>query len=168
MMALEIHGRTLKKQLTGFAVSTLLFLQGCATVSAGTGQTVTVVTQKGIEGASCKLTDQVGSVWHVSATPGTVTVNKGDGPMSVVCSKPGYRDGSVLVDEDVAGATYGNILVGGVIGVAVDAASGAAQRYPDVIEVWMEPAHWESLEARIEWLMQKRASLQKKPPEATD
>jgi len=142
---------------------TLLWLQGCATVTTGTGQTITVITEKDIEGASCELADQAGRVWHVTSTPGEVTVNKGDGPMTVVCHKQGYRDGSVLVDEDVTGAAYGNILLGGAIGVAVDAASGAAQHYPDVIIVWIEPAHWASLEARIEWLREKRDSMRATP-----
>lgn len=138
-------------------VSLALALPGCATVATGTGQTVTVITQKDVTGARCKLTDQAGGVWYISSTPGSVTVAKGDGPMTVVCSKPGYRDGSVLVDEDVVGATYGNILIGGVIGVAVDAASGAAQAYPPRIDVWLEPAKWDSMEDRIEWLKEKRA-----------
>lgn len=141
----------------------LPWLQGCATVTTGTGQTITIITERDVEGASCELVDQAFGVWHLDSTPGEVTVNKGDGPMTIVCRKPGYRDGSVLVDEDVTGATYGNILVGGGIGAAVDAASGAAQHYPDRVIIWMEPVHWESLEARIEWLKAKRASTQTTP-----
>jgi hypothetical protein len=135
-------------------------MTGCATVTTGTGQTVNVITERDVTGANCDLVDQAGGKWHVSSTPGEVEVNKGDGPMTVVCHKEGYLDGSVMVDEDVTGATYGNILLGGAIGIAVDAASGAAQHYPDVITVWMEPEHWDSLEERIAWLKEKRASRQ--------
>jgi len=145
-----------------FALATsFLLLTGCATITTGTTQIVTVVTEKDVTGASCELLDQAGGTWRVSSTPGEVKVNKGDGPMTVVCHKEGYVDGSILVDEDVTGAAYGNIILGGVIGVAIDAASGAAQRYPDVLNVWMEPEHWGSLEERIAWLKLKRKSYQR-------
>ncbi len=138
----------------------MLLLQSCATVTTGTGQTITVVTERDVQGANCVLTDQENGEWKLTTTPGDVTVTKGGGPMTVVCRKEGYRDGSVLVDEDVVGATYGNILIGGVIGIAIDAASGASQNYPEVITIWMKPVRWESLEERIEWLRQKRVYMQ--------
>jgi len=142
------------------ATAGLLLVSGCATVTTGTGQTIKVVTEKDVNGARCELIDQKGGTWLVESTPGEVKVNKGDGPMTVACSREGYLDSSSLVDESVTGATYGNILLGGAIGVAVDAASGAAQHYPDVITVWMEPEQWESLEERIAWLKEKRATRQ--------
>jgi len=134
-----------------FAMTVLVHLSGCATLVKGTDQQLTLNTEKGLEGATCELTDTKGGKWHVNDTPTTVTVQKGDGPMTVICRKEGHKTTTVVVDETVAGATFGNIILGGGIGILIDAASGAAQRYPDQITVWMEPLEWESEEERVAW-----------------
>jgi len=77
--------------------------------------------------------------------PGSASVRKGDGPMSIVCKKDGYKPAVMSVDETITGATFGNIILGGGIGVLVDAASGTAQEYPDTVTVWMEPKQWGSV-----------------------
>lgn len=74
-----------------------------------------------------------------------------------MCKKEGYKPAVVSVDETIAGATFGNILLGGGIGVLVDAASGAAQQYPDNIVVWMEPNEWSSIEDKLAWEKEKLA-----------
>ena len=79
------------------------------------------------------------------AAPGTIPVRKGDGPMTVICKKEGYLDVTISVEEVIADATFGNILIGGGIGIRIDAVLGAAQRYPDQIIVWMEPEEWKSV-----------------------
>lgn len=132
-------------------------LAGCATIMSGTDQSVMVRTEKSVYGASCELTDSKGRKWYVPETPGTVTILKGDAPLSVVCRKEGYRAATLQIDETVAGATFGNILLGGLIGVAVDAASGAAQKYPGEIVVWMQPEKWDSEDDRERWLREKAA-----------
>jgi len=124
---------------------------GCATITSGTSQSVMVVTEKDVVDASCELTDKKGGKWYVPETPAAVTVRKGDGPMSVVCRKDGYKVSTLSVDETLAGATFGNIILGGGIGILVDAASGAAQQYPDNIIVWMEPDKWTSIEDKLAW-----------------
>jgi len=58
--------------------------------------------------------------------------------LNVSCSKPGYSDGSTQVTGRVEGTTAGNILLGGVIGLGVDAASGALYKYPDTVTVTLE------------------------------
>ncbi len=133
------------------AMTLLVLFSGCATLVKGTDQQLTLTTEKDLEGATCELTDTKGGKWHVDNTPTTMTVQKGDGPMTVICRKEGYKTTTVVVDETVAGATLGNVILGGGIGILVDAASGAAQRYPDQITVWMEPLEWESEEERVAW-----------------
>jgi len=128
---------------------------GCATVTTGTEQNITVITEKNVNGAECELTDAKSRKWYVPSTPGNANVHRGDGPMSVICAKAGYRNGLLMVDEIIAGATLGNILIGGGVGILVDAMSGSAQRYPDQITVWMEPESWDSESARLEWLQEK-------------
>jgi len=125
-------------------------LCGCATVVSGTQQSVFVETPF-VEGAECTLRDSKSGSWYLPGTPGSATVTKGDGPLNIVCKKKGYTTGTVSVDDEFAGATLGNIILGGGIGVFVDAASGAAQKYPDKIIVWMKPQTWKSAAQRKEW-----------------
>ena len=132
-----------------------LLLGACASITSGTQQAVFVETPM-VNGAVCKLTDSKKGSWYLPASPGSVSVLKGDGPMNVVCDKDGYTTGITSVDEEVAGATFGNIILGGGIGIFVDAATGAAQKYPDKVVVWMRPVVWKSPDDEIAWNEQKR------------
>ena len=107
-------------------------LASCSTIVTRTSQPVNVSTNLSTE-ASCTLTDSKGSIYKVT-TPGSVIVKKGDGPLQVSCS---YKDkaGSKVVSETIEPWFFGNLLIGGIIGVAVDAVSGAYQKYPDDIMV---------------------------------
>lgn len=145
---------------------------GCATITTGTTQSITVITEKDVAGAKCELTDSKGGQWYVNSTPGTVSVHKGDGPMTVICRKDGFKPATLLVEESVAGATLGNIIIGGGIGIFIDAMSGSAQRYPDKIIVWVEPDHWDSDAARDKWLTAKKeyeekVAMENKPMESS-
>ena len=120
------------------ALAAILMLSACASVTKGTEQVVQVETP-GVAGASCKLKDTKFREWTVESTPGSALVQKGDGPMDVVCKKTGYHPGTLIVPESFEAMTIGNVLIGGVVGIAIDAASGAAQKYPDLIKVQMNP-----------------------------
>src|SRR5712691_843656 len=62
------------------------------------------------------------------------TVVRGEGDLSVVCNK-GDLVGSALIKEEVAGMVWGNILLGGLIGLAVDAGTGKMWKYSPVANV---------------------------------
>ncbi len=130
-------------------------LSACSTIMTGTSQGFTVITPEA-EGANCDLLDSKGNKYYVRDTPNSATVTKGDGPMVVTCKKAGFKTETVTVEEGFAGATIGNILLGGGIGIIVDAASGAAQKYPSSVTVWMEPNSFKSSAARTQW-QEKRA-----------
>jgi len=134
--------------------SLLISLSACSTIVSGTQQSMFIETPK-VMGAECKLNDSKGGGWYLNNTPGSVTVTKGNGPMNIVCSKKGYETTSVSVEETVAGATFGNIILGGGIGIFVDAASGAAQIYPDKVVVWMKPTSWKSSKEEQDWQKEK-------------
>jgi hypothetical protein len=53
----------------------------------------------------------------------------------VTCGKEGYVSSTIVVQAGFTGTTFANILLGGVVGVVVDAASGANSRYPADIRV---------------------------------
>lgn len=105
----------------------LLALTGCASITAGTTQSVAVDTQPQRQ-ADCRLTNEKGS-WLVRS-PGSTTVTKAYGPLSVICTTPDGWGGSTAVQSTTAGATFGNVVAGGIIGAAVDMSSGAAYVYP--------------------------------------
>jgi hypothetical protein len=135
----------------------VVLLSGCATITTGTDQSVTVITEKDIQGAKCKLADSKGRIVYIPETPGTASIHKGDGPMNVTCEKEGFKTVTVKIEESFQGATLGNIILGGGIGIIVDVASGSAQKYPDLVIVWMEPEEWSSEEERLDWLEAKRS-----------
>lgn len=112
-------------------------LSGCATIIKGTTQSLSVATPP-TTGAECKLTSSEGT-WYVT-TPGSVTVHKTKNNLDVSCTKDGFADASTSVPPHFNGATLGNVIAGGLIGVGVDAASGANYTYPDEIDVPMKPS----------------------------
>ena len=125
-------------------------LAGCATLTTGTTQSLTVLTPE-MQGADCELTDSKGMKWYVKDTPDTVVVSRGDGPLLVACEKEGFHPAMASIEEEFQGATLGNVLLGGGIGVIVDATSGAAQRYPDQITMWLEPKSFGTEAERERW-----------------
>jgi hypothetical protein len=60
--------------------------------------------------------------------------------MQVRCVKPGWQDASAVIPSNFEGWTLGNLLLGGVIGVGIDASTGAMNEYPNAFQVPMTPA----------------------------
>ena len=111
----------------------LAMLSACATLVNGSSQNVTVSTNP--PGASCTL-DRIGArIGAIPATPGSVRLDKSKNDLSVTCAKDGYQTATVSRAPSFGGATFGNLIAGGVIGVVVDAASGANYSYPDDIRM---------------------------------
>lgn len=146
----------MKKSNLLLSLSLAACLGACSTITTGTTQPLTVETPYA-EGAACSLTDSKGATWRVQETPQTVEVTKGDGPMTIACEKSGFKDGKTVMQEGFAGATLGNVILGGGIGIIVDAASGAAQEYPDKVSVWLEPKSFASTSEREKWFDAKAA-----------
>jgi hypothetical protein len=117
-------------------VAVLVFaavLPACATVVEGTSDTVTVSTTPA--GATCTIDRNGERVGAVPITPGSVRIDKSRHDLTVTCTKEGYQTASVTTSPTFTGTTFGNILVGGLVGVAVDIASGANNRYPSEVRL---------------------------------
>jgi len=112
-----------------------LVLPACATLVNGSKQTVTITTDP--PGATCRLTRGNETLGAIAATPGSVQVSKSKNDINVVCEKNGYQNVAVSRSPSFGGATFGNILAGGVVGVVVDAASGANYSYPAEVHLGM-------------------------------
>jgi hypothetical protein len=121
-------------------------LGGCATVVSGTTQTVGVNTDP--EGADCQFTRKGILVARVNPTPGTMQVSKDYESVSVLCQKEGFDDTTGVIGSEFQAMTLGNILLGGVIGVVVDAASGAMMKYPEAVSFTLIPKMFDSEAAR--------------------
>lgn len=89
-----------------------------------------------VKGAECKLTNDSGA-WFIPSTPGTVTIDRCYGDLTVQCNKGDYT-GSTSVQSKTKAMAFGNIVAGGIIGGAVDAGTGAAYDYPTSIMVPMQ------------------------------
>jgi hypothetical protein len=116
--------------------ATAIFLVACATITKGTTQTVAVDTP-GVPGATCTITTQSGP--QVVTTPGTVSLKKGSDPLPIACAKECYVNGQSIIPSNAEAMAAGNVVFGGLIGLGVDAASGAMYKYPDMFTVAMSP-----------------------------
>ena len=109
----------------------LVLLNGCASITESKNQSMSVSTGD-ITGAICTLSNSKGS-YYVNSTPGSVMVRNACDQLTVTCTKEGYvpanpAAGSVQdVAKDMA---WGNIVFGGIIGIAVDRSTGAGCSYP--------------------------------------
>ena len=121
-----------------FAVTALLALSGCASITGGQEQSLSVETrnaQATVSGALCELSNDKGK-WFTSS-PGSVVVRRSHEALAVICKKDGIEPGQVSVESTTKASMAGNILFGGLIGAAVDHGTGAAYQYPPLIQVLM-------------------------------
>jgi len=110
---------------------------GCATITSGTSQTIAITTIP--SGADCQFTRDGKLVGRINPTPGVMPISKASGNIGVSCVRDGYEATVGSVSSEFQTATFGNILLGGFIGVAVDAASGAMNKYPEQVSFTMVP-----------------------------
>ena len=113
-----------------------LLLAACATITKGTSQTVAIDTP-GVPGATCTIQTQNGP--QMVMTPGTVVLSKGSSALPIQCTKDCYVIGSSVIPSNTEAMAAGNVIFGGVIGLGVDAATGAMNKYPDIVTVAMTP-----------------------------
>ncbi|MBS0470506.1 MAG: translation initiation factor 2 [Proteobacteria bacterium] len=116
--------------------ASVIALSGCASIIKGSTQSIAITTTP-VSGANCNLTSKEGN-WPV-VTPGVVKVDKTKEDITIRCTKDGYKDAMSTIPSDFQGWTLGNLLLGGIIGVGVDAATGAMNEYPHSFNVPMEP-----------------------------
>ena len=111
---------------------------GCASITRGTTDQVQIQS----EPAGAEVHTSMG---QVCTTPCTLQFSRKD-EFTVTASKPGYHSAQTPVGTRIAagGAAgfAGNVLVGGVIGMAVDASTGATlEHYPNPVMLTLVPLH---------------------------
>ena len=121
-------------------------LASCASLVKGSAQTIAIRTDP--PGAACTLTRAGQNIGDVDPTPATVSVFKSGAPIVVQCRKPGYTPATSTLGAGFEGATVGNIVFGGLIGVFVDMGSGATHEYPRTVSIALIPEAFASTAAR--------------------
>jgi hypothetical protein len=113
-----------------------LLLCGCATITRSTTDQVQIMSNPPEAQART-------SMGHVCVTPCTLQFSRKD-EFSVIFTKPGYHSAEIMVRTKVAGegaaGFAGNVIVGGLIGMAVDASSGATlEHFPNPVAATLMP-----------------------------
>lgn len=107
-------------------------LAGCATVMNGVNQPIEFQTDP--DGAIVRLTGD-----RSCTTPCEFELRRGN-DLRVDITKEGYRSEFVYINSRMGGATFGNILAGGVVGAVVDGSNGASNHlYPDPVYIRLVP-----------------------------
>lgn len=122
---------------TAIALAATLALASCATITRGT--TTAFVVETIPSGAYVRLS----TGQECTSTPCTFARISREAEFTVLIQKPGYRDVTANVSHQTAGAggvgMAGNVILGGLIGAAVDANSGATQNLvPNPLVVHLE------------------------------
>jgi hypothetical protein len=75
----------------------------------------------------------------VSPTPSAILIEKTKYDIVIKCDKEGYQQTTYFNKSGAAGATFGNIVLGGGIGWAIDSATGSDNKYDSPINITMLP-----------------------------
>lgn len=94
----------------------LLLIQSCASIVTGSTDTIRIDSVP--QGAS--FTTNAG---HQGKTPAEITVPD-TLVLMVTCTQPGYQPTTATLPPHMSGWFLGNILLGGLIGIILDLASG--------------------------------------------
>lgn len=163
----SVFPRFLKPVLKTLAIALVLSMAGCASVTRGTTDTLVVssdpahaevllsktnapFTDAEIEAnlpkAKAKALLEEGSKFFgpIEATTPAVFTLQRKGDFRVRIERSGYRPVEVRVTHQVSNAgglgVAGNVLVGGVVGLAIDAGTGAAHDLmPNPLDIKLEP-----------------------------
>lgn len=112
-------------------------LASCATLTKGTTQQVSINTP-GAVGAQCTLSSSaIGS--KIVTTPAVIELSKSQDAIAVTCRKACFQDGIGIISSNTESMAAGNLLFGGVVGLGIDAASGAMNKYNADNQIAMVP-----------------------------
>lgn len=116
----------------------LVSTSACATITRGTTEAFMIETTPG----GAKARTSLGTMCE--PTPCVIPKVSREAEFTVTIEKEGYQTATYNVTHEMAGGggagMAGNVLLGGVIGAAIDANSGATQRLvPNPLKVTLEP-----------------------------
>ncbi|MGE3769348.1 MAG: hypothetical protein AB7G06_00140 [Bdellovibrionales bacterium] len=111
----------------------VLGLPGCASIIEGTTQEILINTTP--QGAQCQITRDNMAIASVMKTPEAALVERTKHDLIIKCWKDGCDESQYFVNSGTSGGTFGNILLGGGIGWAIDSAAGADNEYEKMVNI---------------------------------
>lgn len=126
-----------KLLLINVLLVSLYILPGCATIVSRTNNKLLIRTDP--QGANVIVTDRRGREVFSGKSPTSITVKTGAGYFTpakykVKLSMPGYEEKTVTINYTINGWYFGNIFLGGALGMLiVDPATGAMWKVKDPV-----------------------------------
>jgi len=120
-------------------VISVIFLSGCASIISKSMYPVTINSSP--EEATITIIDENGLEMYKGKTPATISLSSGESYFhakryTVKFFKQGYEEQTTVIKADIDGWYFGNILVGGIIGMLiVDPITGAMWSLPKSVTV---------------------------------
>jgi hypothetical protein len=109
-------------------------LAGCATMITGSTQTIHIASNE----ANVKVTVQPGNL--IATAPSALTLKRNESGYRLRFEKEGFESVDVRLSSGTNGWVFGNLLIGGIIGLAVDYSNGAAYTLsPDSVTANLKP-----------------------------
>lgn len=109
---------------------------GCASVTKGTSQNITINSAP--SGATCTVMRDGALVASIASTPQVIHVSKSKKDLTLTCNLAGYKQAQYVVPSDVEAMTAGNVIFGGLVGLAIDASTGAMNKYDANVTVILQ------------------------------
>ena len=115
----------------------VIFLSACSSIVDGSSQELTINTNPA--GATCSLERHGEQLGSTGPTPSKIVIEKTKYDITITCNKDGYQEATYLNHSGADGATFGNIILGGGIGWAVDSATGSDNKYENPVNLTLVP-----------------------------
>jgi len=126
------------------ALPVIALLVGCASILSDNVYPVNIASNP--DGAYFTVTNRSGAEVRSGTTPQVIELKASSGyfkkeSYDIVISKDGYQDYSYTLTSTVDGWYWGNILIGGLIGMLiVDPATGAMYKLPEDVDATLVSA----------------------------
>jgi len=125
----SVGGIMNKLLIVCMALSASVFA-GCATIVSGSTQSISMSSVP----SGATVTAEPGGA--KATTPGSLILKRKDGPYKVTFALDGHDPYSVMLTVGTNGWVWGNLIIGGIIGLVIDTSTGASTKLsPDEVNV---------------------------------
>jgi hypothetical protein len=135
--------KMINKKLALLPIVLTMFMTGCASIVSDSVYPVRITSDP--DDAHFEIRNRAGEVIHSGITPSRVKLEAGAGYMkgetyTITFHKEGYADQQITLDSNVDGWFFGNLLLGGLIGMLiVDPLTGAMFKLPPNASASLSP-----------------------------
>jgi len=132
-LLLIIFKKDIRMTKRSFQLIMFIFLAfqmtGCATLFKGADDTVNVSVTD-CQPAKCVASNTKGQ-YPIASVPGPVLVQKTKAPLVISCESPAGEKAATSLESGTEGWVWGNILIGGLIGLVIDMSTDSIHNYDD-------------------------------------